>query len=213
MGLGPLPVVRSPTADSRMQLQIARCCLACCRVSDHLQNAPHRLATQLACPSHPKPRWCARRHVDDMRVCSHRARLGGVDGVASGSLAAYSTLVKAGVSCFDIDFVQASRQRAAPTELMLRGACCGGSSGGSINWRHEASSHGWEAVRVIFWTAACRRYLHAWPLAACRCAGESSHTGVPDLTGFAQPPHSLADLGWPAAGHASGRPAGCCAER
>ncbi|KAL4440283.1 hypothetical protein ABPG75_003284 [Micractinium tetrahymenae] len=47
-------------------------------------------------------------HVDNMRVCSHRARLEGVDGVASGSLAAYTTLVKAGVSCFDIDFVQTS---------------------------------------------------------------------------------------------------------
>ena len=38
-------------------------------------------------------------------MCSHRGRLR-VEGVAPGSLAAYSVLFKAGVRCFDTDFVQ-----------------------------------------------------------------------------------------------------------
>lgn len=45
-------------------------------------------------------------HTEQLRVCSHRGRLS-VEGLAPpGSLSAYSVLFKAGVSCYDVDFMQ-----------------------------------------------------------------------------------------------------------
>jgi hypothetical protein len=45
-------------------------------------------------------------HTEQLRVCSHRGRLS-VDGLAPpGSLSAYTVLFKAGVSCYDVDFMQ-----------------------------------------------------------------------------------------------------------
>ncbi|KAI7837856.1 hypothetical protein COHA_008343 [Chlorella ohadii] len=49
---------------------------------------------------------CSR--TEQLRVCSHRGRLS-VEGLAPpGSLSAYSVLYKAGVSCYDVDFMLTS---------------------------------------------------------------------------------------------------------
>jgi len=61
-------------------------------------HAWHIASVPPPCPVPP------RSGAEDLRVCSHRARLS-VEGVAPGSLSAYSVLQKAGVWCFDIDFV------------------------------------------------------------------------------------------------------------
>ena len=92
----------------------ATCCCPCsassgsplryCRTQPCLASSRGLLPAPRACC--PPIRSPIRSRAEQLRVCSHRGRLA-VEGVAPpGSLSAYAVLYKAGVSCYDIDFMQ-----------------------------------------------------------------------------------------------------------
>lgn len=207
------------------------CCRLSCRHVECLVTRgvpPPGNVMGLPCAATPARRH--RRQVHNMRVCSHRARLEGVDGVASGSLAAYSTLVKAGVSCFDIDFVQASRpgcfghpavgklsdckhccvRRSCWSAPWWRPRCClPGKQHGGRRWRASVSDQQQAPLH-----GRSRKAVNAMLVDLLPPCMQRSRTVCPAaLTALSFPPAPVADLGRSAAGHAPGRPAGCRAER
>ncbi len=54
------------------------------------------------------PEGC--KETDALRVCSHRASTVEMEDTVNGSIDAYESLFRAGIMCFDIDFIATSDQ-------------------------------------------------------------------------------------------------------